>query len=298
MGAPLIEMVNINKVVKSKEILKNINIEIHSGDIIGIIGPNGAGKTTLLKILLGLSEPTKGKILISGKDINYKEFLSNVGAVIENPTMYPFLSGWTNLKLTSRMNNKTILKEEIESIIHFFELDKDIHKTVKHYSLGMKQRLGLAQAMLHDPSILILDEPTNGLDPKGIHELRNYIKQLCSKGKTIIISSHLLAEIEAICDRILIMQEGTIISENITDYRDKTSLSIIVSDTEKAVNILNSQGINSVTSNNKELYIETTPEDVANILNLLSKNNIFIYSTNLSSVTLEDRFLELTGGNR
>ncbi len=211
------KVLEVNKLSKSfgkRKVLDNINFEIYEGDIIGLIGPNGAGKTTLIKTLLNLYKSEEGNVKICGYDTkkDLENALSKIGCIIENPDMYDHLTGRKNLKITELINNIHD-KEYVEEMIRFVKLEDRIHDKVKKYSLGMKQRLAIANALIKKPKLLILDEPTNGLDPSGIRELRQILKTISTtKNMSILISSHILSEIENICDRVLIMDQGKLIS--------------------------------------------------------------------------------------
>lgn len=211
----VLETKKLSKKFGNKEILKSIDMTIYEGDIVGLIGPNGAGKSTFIKTVLNLYKKTEGEVSICGINVDedFESALSNVGCVIESPDLYPHLSGLKNLKIVALMNN---IKDDeyIEKIIKMFKLNTRINDKVKKYSLGMKQRLGIACALIKKPKLLILDEPTNGLDPLGIKELREIIKNISEEGNvTVLISSHILSEIENICDRIFIIDNGYIIDE-------------------------------------------------------------------------------------
>ena len=211
----VLETKNLSKKFGNKEILKSIDMTIYEGDIVGLIGPNGAGKSTFIKTVLNLYKATEGEISICGINVDedFESALSNVGCVIESPDLYPHLSGLKNLKIVALMNN---IKDDeyIEKIIKMFKLNTRINDKVKKYSLGMKQRLGIACALIKKPKLLILDEPTNGLDPLGIKELREIIKNISEEmNVTVLLSSHILSEIENICDRIFIIDNGYIIDE-------------------------------------------------------------------------------------
>lgn len=211
----VLETKNLSKNFGNKKILKAINMKIYEGDIVGLIGPNGAGKTTFIKTILNLYKEREGEVFICGININqdFEKAISNVGCVIENPDLYPHLSGYKNIKIVSLLNN---IKDDeyIEKIVKLFKLNARIKDKVKKYSLGMKQRLGIVCALIKKPKLLILDEPTNGLDPLGIKELRDIIKNISEDmNVTVLISSHILSEIENICDRIVIIDNGYIIDE-------------------------------------------------------------------------------------
>ena len=207
---------NVYKSFGKKKIIKDLSFSVNRGEIYGFLGPNGSGKTTTIRMMVGLIGIDKGDIFIEGYDVKKDKIkaLEHVGAIIENPELYKYMSGMKNLIHFARMSKTPVSQERIDEVVKLVKLEHAINKKVKTYSLGMKQRLGVAQALLHSPSILILDEPTNGLDPEGIHELREYLRYLAKKENiSIIISSHLLSEVELICDNIIVIQEGKLIGE-------------------------------------------------------------------------------------
>ncbi|GAA0735149.1 hypothetical protein GCM10008906_08440 [Clostridium oceanicum] len=231
---------NLKKNIGRNEIIKNVNLTIDEGEILGLLGKNGAGKTTIIRMIVGLIKPTKGKIFIMGHNVekNIETALKNVGSIVENPDLYGYMTGRENLKQIARMY-KNISKERIEKIIEIIDLNSDIDKKVKKYSLGMKQRLGLGQALLSNPKLLILDEPTNGLDPIGIIEFRDIIKKISLDGTAVLISSHILSEIQNICTKVAFIDKGEIKSIDTLD-KDNTSLE------EKFIDIIGGGKVNVI----------------------------------------------------
>lgn len=212
---------NLKKQVKNKVIVENISFSVNDGDVIGLIGANGAGKTTIIKLILGLIKLTEGKVHINGFDIeeDFIKAIEKVGAIVETPDLYMYLSGYDNLKITAN-NYKNIPKSRIDEVVKLVGLENRIKDKVSTYSLGMRQRLGIAEAIINNPQLLILDEPTNGLDIEGIIEIRNLIKSLSEKGIAILISSHNLTEIENVCNRIIAIKSGNIIvDEPIEEFK-------------------------------------------------------------------------------
>lgn len=219
---------NLYKKIGKKDILKGISLEVKKGEIVGFIGPNGAGKTTTIKLILGLQKITKGNSYINGYSIteDFVKAIENVGAIVESPDLYMYLSGYDNLKLAQNCY-KNITNDRIEEVVKIVGLENRIHDKVSKYSLGMKQRLGIAQAILHKPNLLILDEPTNGLDPEGIIEIRNLLKHLShNENIGILISSHNLSELENICDKVYITKNGEIIEETNIDSLKKEEITL------------------------------------------------------------------------
>ena len=203
----------LKKTIGKREIIKGIEFELKEGEVFGFLGPNGAGKTTTIRMLVGLIKPTSGSIEICGYDVrkNFTKAMEHLGCIVENPELYPFLSGWDNLLHFARML-PGVDKERMNEVIELVGLQARIHDKVKTYSLGMRQRLGIAQAMLNRPKVLVLDEPTNGLDPAGIREMRQFIRKLAEEeGMSVLVSSHLLGEIQLLCDRVAIIAKGEII---------------------------------------------------------------------------------------
>lgn len=221
----VLDAIGIKKKFGKNEILHSIDIHLEEGEIVGFVGPNGAGKSTFIKSVLGLYHVDSGSIQICGYDLkkNFEKALKNVGCIIENPDLYDNISGRQNLKIASLMHGLKNNRKSINTIVKLVKLENRIDDKVKTYSLGMKQRLGLAQALLNQPKLLILDEPTNGLDPLGIKELREMLKQINNVyGMTIFISSHILSEIENVCDRIIMIDHGSIVeSVTIDEIKDK-----------------------------------------------------------------------------
>ena len=214
----VLKCTNLKKQVKEKVIVENISFSICKGDIVGFIGPNGAGKTTVIKLILGLIKPTEGQVLIKGFDIkkDFTRAIDKVGAIVENPDLYMYLSGYDNLKITAN-NYKNISKNRIYEVAKIVGLENRIKDKVSTYSLGMRQRLGIAEAIINTPDLLILDEPTNGLDIEGIIEIRNLIKNLSHQGIAILISSHNLTEINNLCNRIIAIKNGKIVTDDTID---------------------------------------------------------------------------------
>ena len=209
----VVQMRNVTKKIGGKTIIDRLTLDLPKGEVFGFLGPNGAGKTTTIRMMVGLMSMTEGEILIGGSSIrtDFEGAIRHVGAIVENPEMYKYLTGYQNLSHYARMI-PGIGKNRIDEVIALTGLDKRIHDKVKTYSLGMRQRLGVAQALLHKPSLLILDEPTNGLDPAGIRELRDYLRKLAvEEGITVFVSSHLLSEMELMCDKVAIIQAGKLI---------------------------------------------------------------------------------------
>ena len=223
-----LKCIKLEKKVKDKILVQDISFSVNQGEVVGLVGPNGAGKTTIIKLILGLVKITKGNVYINGLDIekNFVKAIEKVGAIVENPDLYMYLSGYDNLKITAN-NYKNISKERINEVIKIVGLENRIKDKVSTYSLGMRQRLGIAEAIINNPQLLILDEPTNGLDVEGIIEIRNLIKELSKKGIAILVSSHNLSEIGIICSRIIAVKNGKIVEDSdIDNFTDGGRLSL------------------------------------------------------------------------
>ncbi|GGA23857.1 ABC transporter ATP-binding protein [Paenibacillus physcomitrellae] len=212
-GQSVLEVRHLRKKIGKRWIIEDVTFEVLEGEIFGFLGPNGAGKTTTIRMLVDLIKPTEGTIEICGYDIRRQpeQALARVGAIVENPEVYPYLTGWENLEQFARML-PGVDDARIQEVVEMVRLDQRIHDKVRTYSLGMRQRLGIAQALLGRPRLLILDEPTNGLDPKGIKEMRDFIRRLADQGMAVFVSSHLLSEIQLLCDRVAIISSGRVLA--------------------------------------------------------------------------------------
>lgn len=303
MNDKMLEIINVSKSFGNSSVINNINLTVYSGEVFGFLGPNGAGKSTTIKMITGLLPIDKGDILINGYSIkkNFENAIKNVGAIVDTPDLYDYLSGYDNLSLIARLYK--IKKDKIAEIIKKIGLENKIFKKVKTYSLGMKQRLGLSMALIREPRLLILDEPTNGLDPEGVHDLRNVLKDLAHNKKVcVFVTSHILSEIEIMCDRVAIINKGQIIKaekidELLTDKENsfkKAVYKLTTQDDKKARAILIKNNYKLL--DNDKIIIEISKEKVASVLELLSKNSISTYEVNKKKQTLEEAFLDLTSG--
>ena len=230
MSETILKCENLCKHFGKKQILDKVSLEVKQGDILGFIGPNGAGKTTTIKLILGLQRIDSGTVKINGYDIqkDFEKAIEKVGTIVENPDLYMYLSGYENLKLIANLY-KNVDKKRIDEVVKLVKLEQRIKDKVSKYSLGMRQRLGIAQALLHKPNLLILDEPTNGLDPEGIKELRELIKNLAEKeNMAIVISSHNLAELESFCNKVTIIKNGKVVETSAINEVKKVEQSYII----------------------------------------------------------------------
>ena len=291
---------SLNKKFGKKQILKNVSFEIEEGDILGFIGPNGAGKTTTIKLILGLQSITQGKVTINGYDVekDFTKAIKKVGAIVENPDLYMYLSGYDNLKLISNLY-KEIDEKRIEEVIKLVKLENRIKDKVSKYSLGMRQRLGIAQAILHKPNLLILDEPTNGLDPEGIKEMRDLLINLAkNENIAILISSHNLAELDNLCNKVCIIKNGQIIETSKIGDIKKTSKNeqfILEIENTKSIKDLYKEAI---ILDERTFKITIEKQNIPEIVFNLAKNNIKIYEVKKEEKSLEEAFFEKTGGNK
>ncbi len=278
---------NISKKAKGFQILNKVSFELGSGEIVGLIGPNGAGKTSIMKILVGLTKNYTGEVDLSG--------VKDIGCMIETPSFYPYNTGYQNLMYFAGLNG--VGKKKVEELMELLGLIDAANKNVKAYSLGMRQRLGIAQALLKDPDVLVLDEPTNGLDPEGIYEVREYIRKIANeKNITVLISSHLLGELEKMCDRAIIIKKGEVIQfmDFHDDKKGKQIIYVIESlDTKTVQKILQENGYYVVSQNEKEVRINIDANEKNDVAKLLASHNVVMTGLYETCGTLEDTFLEL-----
>lgn len=281
---------NIGKTLGGKRILEDINFDAYEGEIIGLVGKNGAGKSTLLKLMTGLYTIDEGEIIYYDYDLkyDYEKAMSLVGTIIETPDMYKTLTGKKNLKLFKTMF-KGVDEGTIEEIVKIVEMEKYLGKKFKTYSLGMKERLAIASSLINKPKILILDEPTNGLDREGVKKIMDILKGL--KDTTIIISSHMLKEIEDICNKIIFIDNGKIQKIKIKENSDKRNVLFEVDDYTKAKILLNDYCIN------ESLEVYENDETISKINKELVINDIKVYRISENTKTLEEEFFYMIGNN-
>ena len=296
-------ILKVEKLCKSfgkKQVLKDVSFEVDKGEILGFVGPNGAGKTTTIKLILGLQTIDSGTVTINGFDVvtDFERAISKVGAIVENPDAYMYLSGWANLKLASNLYGD-ITDDELMEIVKLVGLENRIKDKVSKYSLGMRQRLGIAMSLLHSPEILVLDEPTNGLDPEGIKELRDLIKSLAKeKHMAILISSHNLAELESFITDVCFIKNGEIIKsatiEEIKSVGDKPSYVITLDKVDGLEDVLK---VDYQVQGNS-VIAQVSRDDVPDVVSTLVKHGYKIYGVSRMMQSLEDAFLNLAGGNQ
>ncbi|MEX2460340.1 MAG: ABC transporter ATP-binding protein [Paenibacillaceae bacterium] len=311
---------NIKKKIKDKWIIKGISFEVRAGEVFGFLGPNGSGKTTTIRMLVDLIKPTEGSISICGVSVSKRpdEALQYVGCIVENPELYAYLTGWENLEHFARML-PNVNEQRIHEVVAIVGMDQRIHDKVKTYSLGMRQRLGIAQALLGKPKLLILDEPTNGLDPQGIKEMRMFIRSLAKDGLSVFVSSHLLSEIQLMCDRVAIISHGNVIAVGkVFDliHQNLTTVEWRFSPFEKGLAILEAiDGVTLIEMEQGDHQGNTTdklitkplihtllcemPEQQIPVANAkLVQAQVQVYAITLKNPTLEDLFLRLTEGEK
>ncbi|MFM1963116.1 MAG: hypothetical protein RLZZ172_1961 [Bacteroidota bacterium] len=300
----LVNVQNLSKTFGQFKAVDDLTFSVQEGEVYGFLGQNGAGKSTTIRMVLSLIKPSGGSIEVFGKTMSNcrREILSNVGAVVEKPDLYKYLSGYENLSLFARMSGKNISRQAVKDCLELVGLSGRSSDPVRVYSQGMKQRLGIAVALVHDPSLIILDEPTNGLDPQGIADIRNLIHLLSKeRKKTVIVSSHLLSEIEQVADSMLIIHKGRkVVEGRVNDLLNpnQVTLEVITSDNNKAVGLLQesawSKGIKP--SPFQKIVIEIASADVPVLTKYLVDREIGVSGLR-SMNSLEAYFLSITSGN-
>src|SRR5699024_2872250 len=296
----IVKTAGLTKAFGKEKAVVDLDMNIKKGEIYGFLGPNGAGKTTTIRMLLGLMKPTSGAVHIFGKDLKKERIniLKRDGSLVENPSYYPHLTAYENLEALRIILGAP--KARILEVLDIVRLSNVAHKKVKGFSLGMKQRLGIAASLLNQPDLLILDEPTNGLDPSGMIEVRNLIKRLPSEyGMTILISSHLLAEIDQIATTVGVITKGKMIfQDSIEVMRQfaKKNISLKVDHGEKAWRSLLEKGIKAQYDNGLILLSQRSDEKIAEVVRMLVKDGFSIYRVEEEKSSLEDIFLQMTNG--
>lgn len=295
----IMKLQHVNKTIGSHHVIKDLSFDIYPGEVFGFLGPNGAGKTTTIRMMVGLMGMSSGDIVIKGHSIHKKrnEAMKHIGAIVENPEMYPFMSGWKNLIHFARMA-EGVTTERIQEVVKLVGLENRINDKVHKYSLGMRQRLGIAQALLHRPSVLILDEPTNGLDPSGMKEIRAYIRKLAKvENVAVIVSSHILSEMEMMCDRIGVIHNGELINiQTVEEAIADAEMEVTIEATPLAVveRVLQEE-VEHVLTKNETCRIVLEKDRIPEVTTKLVENNVNIYSIYTQKKTLEDQFLQVIG---
>lgn len=292
----------LQKTIRGRNIVKNITFDVFEGEVFGFLGPNGAGKTTTIRMIVGLIKPTAGEVLIGGHDVqkNFIEAMRCVGCIVENPELYKYMTGWQNLEHFARMLD--LPDERIEEVVKLVRMDGRIHDKVKTYSLGMRQRLGIAQALLANPKLLILDEPTNGLDPAGIRELREFIRRLArEEGLAVFVSSHMLAEVQMMCDRVAILSHGEILKVATVEEIVHTGTNRIewtVDDRDRAYELIAEEvgAAHVELLGDNKIVAVLTADQTALVNQRLINAGLKLYGVQVQG-QLEELFLEITGGD-
>ncbi|TJY42748.1 ABC transporter ATP-binding protein [Cohnella pontilimi] len=301
--SPVVRLMDVSKRIGGRTIIDRVSLEVNSGEVFGFLGPNGSGKTTTIRMMVGLMALSGGDIQIAGHSIKteFPQAITQVGAIVENPEMYKFLTGYQNLLHYARMN-PGVTEQRIHEVVKLVGLSERIHDKVSKYSLGMRQRLGVAQAVIHRPKLLVLDEPTNGLDPAGIRELRDYLRLLArEEGTAVFVSSHMLSEMELMCDRVAILQKGQIIDirsiRAAVEETTHTAENVLfeVDHPDAALGVL--EGHSSGRVEDGALIVTADRSTVASINRRLVEAGINVYGIRVKSKSLEDQFLEVTAGD-
>jgi len=299
-GEVVLRVIGLSKRFGALDAVKGISLELRRGEVFGFLGPNGAGKSTTVGMILGLITPTAGSIELFGVKQNGNRWaaLRRIGAIVEEPAFYPYLSGWDNLEVLTRSIGG-IPKSKITEVLERVNLLDRAKDQYGHYSMGMKQRLGIASTLLRDPELIILDEPTNGLDPAGTKEIRDLIPRLAHESRAVMLCSHLLHEVEMVCQNVAIIKQGTIIAN--APIKDLLShgnrLQIRVENMEQAASILGAlPWVKSVKREGEFLMIDVPPDRGASVNHALAENGLFASELINSASSLESVFLQLTGG--
>ncbi|RAU95520.1 ABC transporter ATP-binding protein [Paenibacillus sp. YN15] len=315
-GETVLSVKNLKKKIRSKWIIKGVSFDVGAGEVFGFLGPNGAGKTTTIRMLVNLIRPTEGSIEICGIPLQDRPFeaLRQIGCIVENPELYPYLTGWENLEHFARMI-PGVTEARIREVVVIVGMEQRIRDKVKTYSLGMRQRLGIAQALLGSPKLLILDEPTNGLDPQGIKEMREFIRKLAEEGLSVFVSSHLLSEIQLMCDRVAIISHGEVIAVGeVKDLIEKNISTVMwhTAPRETALKVIGAfPGVQLAeeretvqaeelkgTEAEQGIRTEMGTGDIPALSRALQDHQVSLYEVSIKHPTLEELFLRLTEGER
>ncbi len=312
---PMIDTSCLTKAFGKHVAVNHLSLQVMRGDIFGFLGPNGSGKTTTIRMLLGLLRPTAGQIQLFGMDqaAHRSSLLPRIGAIIETPVFYPYLTGLDNLRVIaacSHMQPGKVNERRVDEVLDLVGLSSRANNVYRTYSLGMKQRLGVAAALLADPELVLLDEPTNGLDPEGVHEIRQLILRLSELGKTVFLSSHILSEIQQVCNRVAILQKGNLLKQGAVDALLGQGNRLIVrlntlAETERALHILQHEsldGLTWITHVGKEtdkhdlpvLHVDGPTVHSARITALLAQHQLFIAEMYPHQASLEEFYLDVT----
>ena len=301
MAKTVLELKNVNKTYGKRKVIDNISLEVKEGEIYGFLGPNGSGKTTTIKMILRLISSDSGEIKVNGYDVKkqFEKAMECIGAIVENPDMYKYMSGIDNLRLHARIRN--IDEQRVNEVLEMVDLKNRKKEKVSKYSLGMKQRLGLALTLLHKPKVLILDEPTNGLDPAGIKKLRDILKEIAHKENVaVFVSSHILSEMQLMCDKVAVIDSGKIVK--IEDMSDETNeievVEIRAEDIEKSIQTIKERFGIEATKKEHSIEINISTESLPEVVKELAMADVKIRAVIPKEHNLEDIFFDATKGGK
>lgn len=300
MSESILSIKNVSKYFGKVKVVDNLSFDVKQGEIVGFLGPNGAGKTTTIKMILGLLSIDEGSISINGYDIkkNFEKAMQYIGGIVENPDMYGYMSAVDNLKLYAKIRNVDYSK--VYKTLELVGLQKSMKQKVCKYSLGMKQRAGLALSLLHSPKVLILDEPTNGLDPVGIKDLRAILKKLAKEENiAVLVSSHILSEMELMCDRVVVINNGKFVKAESLNKNEESEESVVkyeikVKQLEKAENVFKEKIGKTIKIEDEKIFVCIKKSEISNIVKTLVLNDIDVESANECENTLENMFFDMT----
>ena len=300
MSESILSIKNVSKYFGKVKVVDNLSFDVKQGEIVGFLGPNGAGKTTTIKMILGLLSIDEGSISINGYDIkkNFEKAMQYIGGIVENPDMYGYMSAVDNLKLYAKIRNVDYSK--VYKTLELVGLQKSMKQKVCKYSLGMKQRAGLALSLLHSPKVLILDEPTNGLDPVGIKDLRAILKKLAKEENiAVLVSSHILSEMELMCDWVVVINNGKFVKAESLNKNEESEESVVkyeikVKQLEKAENVFKEKIGKTIKIEDEKIYVSIKKSEISNIVKTLVLNDIDVESANECENTLENMFFDMT----
>ncbi|WP_332286368.1 ATP-binding cassette domain-containing protein [Bacillus velezensis] len=294
MTEPALILKDVSKTINHTPIVQSISFDVRKGEIFGLLGPNGSGKTTIFRMIVQLIKKTEGAISFRGRpDSDFEYFMRHIGVIIEGPDMYPNMTALQNLKYFTKLRSTSLRTDDLMNTLAKVGLEQAARKKVKHFSLGMKQRLGLAYSLLHNPGLLILDEPMNGLDPKGMKELRTILSDLAKQGVSILLSSHLLSEMEEICDRVAYIKKGRILGiedmKNRHDLGQKKLFTVTVDHPARAKEILEQDGILQVQQKDSRIIeLEAEEDTIPYVIKSLAEKEILISRVSARTLSLEE----------
>ncbi|MEM1495582.1 ATP-binding cassette domain-containing protein [Bacillus velezensis] len=300
MTEPALILKDVSKTINHTPIVQSISFDVRKGEIFGLLGPNGSGKTTIFRMIVQLIKKTEGAISFRGRpDSDFEYFMRHIGVIIEGPDMYPDMTALQNLKYFTKLRSTSLRTDDLMNTLAKVGLEQAARKKVKHFSLGMKQRLGLAYSLLHNPGLLILDEPMNGLDPKGMKELRTILSDLAKQGVSILLSSHLLSEMEEICDRVAYIKKGRILGiedmKNRHDLGQKKLFTVTVDHPARAKEILEQDGILQVQQKDSRIIeLEAEEDTIPYVIKSLAEKEILISRVSARTLSLEEKYMMIT----